>query len=152
MRIAFDLDDTLIPTTLEFAVGSSELPFPFNLVFKERLRSGAIDLLRLLSQDHELWIYTTSLRTPIYLKVWFKIQGVSIHTVINRNAHVDAVRGNQRYSNYSKAPKLFGVDLLIDDLTGVKMECNEQGCDCLIISPEEKDWVQLVKRKVSLFN
>ena len=70
-KIAFDLDDTLIPTTTTFAVGSQKSPFPLNLFFKEELRIGTIDLMKELSQEYDLWIYTTSLRSELYIKLWF---------------------------------------------------------------------------------
>jgi hypothetical protein len=41
MRIAFDLDGTLIPTSNSFASGSQKLGFPVNVMFKDELRCGA---------------------------------------------------------------------------------------------------------------
>lgn len=144
MRIAFDLDDTLIPTTKKFSVGSSTLNFPANLVFKEALRSGAPELLRALCRQHEVWIYTTSLRRELNLKVWFKLWGVQITSVVNQQEHLQAVSGHHAYSRFSKAPGLFGIDLLIDDLPGVGIECTMQGCRSLILSPADDDWTDRV--------
>jgi hypothetical protein len=65
MRIAFDLDDTLIPShPLAFAV---ERPRGFlgRLFATEHLRHGAIDLLHALRRrDCDVWVSTTSLRRP----------------------------------------------------------------------------------------
>ena len=62
MRIAFDLDETLIP-----APGSPMLVERPNVVARdisrEPLRAATLDLLRGLGREgHEVWIYTTSLR------------------------------------------------------------------------------------------
>jgi len=150
MRIAFDLDDTLIPTTTEFSVGSRTLGFPANLVFKEELRCGAPELLIELAQSHEIWIYTTSLRKESYLKVWFKLWGVKITSVVNQQEHKEAVKGNSVYSRFSKTPTLFGIDLLVDDLPGVEIECNTQGCESLIICPNDENWTEKVLAKIKL--
>ena len=150
MRIAFDLDDTLIPTTTKFSVGSRALGFPTNLLFKEELRTGAPELLKMLSQNHEVWIYTTSMREEFYLKMWFKLWGVKIASVINQQKPINAVAGNSIYSRFSKIPTLFGIDLLIDDLPGVEIECNIQDCESLIICPNDKIWTEKVAAKISL--
>ncbi|WP_444995512.1 hypothetical protein [Aliikangiella sp. IMCC44359] len=150
MRIAFDLDDTLIPTTTKFSVGSKSLGIPANLIFKEELRNGAPELMKKLARNHEVWIYTTSLRKEFYLKMWFKFWGVRITSVVNQQEHNDAVKGNSVYSRFSKTPTLFGIDLLVDDLPGVEIECNTQGCESLIICPNDKNWTEKVAAKVGV--
>ena len=51
MRIAFDIDETLIPYGKEFPVAPS-VPFrPLVLLYRERLREGAIPLLRTLRKQ-----------------------------------------------------------------------------------------------------
>jgi len=65
VRISFDVDDTL--------VCDSSVPVepPASLWrrwwYPERLRHGTRDLMRaLLDRRHEVWIYTTSYRSPPY--------------------------------------------------------------------------------------
>jgi len=89
-KIAFDLDDTLIPTTTTFSVGSQKAPFPLNLFFKEELRVGTIALMKELSYEYALWIYTTSLRSEFYLKVWFYSMGVKLEGIVNVQIHKEA--------------------------------------------------------------
>ncbi len=144
MKIAFDLDDTLVPTTTEFSVGSAPAPFPINVVFKERLRKGTIELLKGLAKDHELWIYTTSLRGEYYIKLWFYALGIKIGGVINATRHAASLAGTED-SKYSKAPRPFGIDLLIDDQPGVGMECHAQGCQALIVQPSDHHWQQTIQ-------
>jgi len=76
-KIAFDLDDTLIPTTTTF-------------FFKEELRVGTIALMKELSYEYALWIYTTSLRSEFYLKVWFYSMGVKLEGIVNVQIHKEA--------------------------------------------------------------
>ncbi|MBU2709251.1 hypothetical protein KCM76_24865 [Zooshikella marina] len=149
MRIAFDLDDTLIPTTQSFVVGSEKMKWPYRLIYKEELRIGAVQLLVDLQIEHDIWIYTTSLRSAFYVKSWFKLLGINISGVVNQKSHNEAVRNTPR-QRFSKVPPLFGIHLLVDDLPGVKIECEQQNCKALIIPPSEKNWVEIVKQEIDV--
>jgi hypothetical protein len=48
----------------------------------------------------------------------------------------------------SKNPKLFGIDLHIDDARGIEMEGVRHGFKTLIIKPEDKDWIIQVLERV----
>ncbi len=148
MRIAFDLDDTLIPTTREFSVGSEALGFPVRLFFGEQLRNGAAALLQDIANEHELWIYTTSLRPQHSLKIWFKLWGVRIDSIVNQQRQQKDISRHHLYSRFSKSPSFYGIDLLIDDLEGVAIECDAQGCESLILSPRDDRWVETVWQKI----
>jgi len=151
MRIAFDLDDTLIPTNHRFSVGSHSLGFPLNLFFKEELRVGAVKLMKKLSQNHEVWIYTTSLRSAFYIKAWFYFWGVKLHQVVNNKIHNKRV-ANSKYSGFSKAPKIFGISVMVDDLPGVKIECDCQNCDSIIVEPTDNLWSIKVQKEIRLID
>ena len=145
MKVAFDLDDTLIPTTKPFAIGCASLPFPLHFFLKDKLRNGSEQLLKDIQQDHELWIYTTSLRTPFYIENWLRCWGVHVDGVINQTRHDEEVQGT-KHQRFSKAPALFGIDLLIDDQPCVAEECHLQGTKPLIISPDDMYWTEKVRK------
>ena len=93
MRIAFDLDDTLIPSEHQFATE----PPPTGLLARwfalEPLRLGTVQLLtELRRQGHEVCIYTTSLRQAFATKMLFRCYGIPVRRVINENEHQRAVR------------------------------------------------------------
>jgi hypothetical protein len=71
--------------------------------------------------------------------MWFKFWGIKIDMVINQELHIERM-AHTKYLSYSKAPKLFGIDLLVDDLPGVKIECSSQGCNALVLNSEDSDW------------
>ena len=111
MRIAFDLDGMLIP-----APGSPMAVEPLGLlprlVSGEKIRAGAPHLLAALHRGgHEIWLYTTSYRSPARLRAWFAAFGVRLTGVINQARH-DAVVSRALPSKY---PPAFGIDLLVDD-------------------------------------
>ena len=147
MKIAFDLDDLLIPTTIKFSVGSNSATFPLSLICREKLRVGAVELISNLAKSNDIYIYTTSLRSRTYITIWFFCLGIRLKRVINSSVHRSVV-ANTKYSKFSKAPKLFGIDMLVDDSPGVKIECIEQGVRCLIIDKYDDHWVSTVKNEI----
>ena len=63
MRVSFDLDEVLFvdPETYET---EPPLRFPFNRIYKERLRLGTVKLIhRLQREGFEVWVYTSSMRS-----------------------------------------------------------------------------------------
>ncbi|MCO7226194.1 hypothetical protein [Pleionea sp. CnH1-48] len=151
MKIAFDLDDTLIPTTRSFSCGTTVHNGLPRLISKEPLRRGAIPLLKSLSKEHSIWIYTTSLRPQASIKWWFRLMGVSLEGVINhqRHAHDIAHYPNIRYSKY---PDMYGIDVLIDDSEGVAMELASQQCHFILVKPEELSWVDNIRKALGFLS
>jgi len=147
MNITFDLDDTLIPTTAEFSCGSERLSFPLNIFFRERLRVGAPKLLKELGASHEISIYTTSLRSEYLVKSWFWFWGVRISRVVNHQRHTADTRGTE-FSGYSKAPKLYEFEILVDDQKGVAIECEKQGKRAIIVGMNDVNWAEKIKSEV----
>jgi hypothetical protein len=68
----------------------------------------------LLRRRCELWVYTTSYRSPRSLRGWFRCLGVPLAGVVNQARH-ERVVGRQGPSKY---PPAFGIDLHVDDSEG----------------------------------
>lgn len=150
MRIAFDLDQTLIPWDNEFPVEPS-VPLPLlAALFKEPLRQGTVGLLRQLqAQGCELWVYTISTRSSAYLRTWFLLFGIRIGGVINGHRHATEARLTPyRFPNCTKYPPAFGIDLLVDDSAAVMEEGRRYGFPVLHIAPEDMDWTRRVLHAV----
>lgn len=138
MRISFDIDNTLIPYVDDFEVT------PVNIFWKligvESLREGTKELFQTLqNQGHEIWIYTSSHRSLFSLKKTFLLNG------LNPKGYINGKRSEQYLKKYacdaSKNPKLFGIDLHVDDSEGVRMEGNEYEFETIIVHPKNKNWV-----------
>lgn len=141
MRISFDLDDTLICYG-EGTRCEPRLPWPLRwLVHDEPLRLGARGLLReLRRQGCEVWVYTTSDRTPWEVACWLRLHGVRLDGVINQQSHRRANRPGPGYSPPSKNPRRFGIDLHVDDSEGVRAEGERHGFEVLVVDPGDADW------------
>jgi hypothetical protein len=94
----------------------------------------------LIKRGCTLWIYTSSCRSPGYLKAWFASLGIPLEGVVNqaRHQHLFGWRGP------SKFPPAFGIDLHIDDSLGVAMEGADHRFAVLHIEPEDVAWVEKV--------
>ncbi len=148
LRIAFDLDGTLVPGGGPLAPGVERLPIAAGLFFRERLRAGSRELLRdLHRQGHEIWIYTSSLRPLAYIRWWFRLAGVPIADVVNHGRHRRAVAGLPR--SPSKHPPSFGIDLLVDACVGVAAEGIEHGFRVVGPDPNDPEWAAVVREAVA---
>lgn len=140
MRISFDVDDTLVcyqPGSLYEA----RLAWPWHWWYPEPLRRGAPDLMReLIRRGHSLWIYTTSYRSPGYLRGWFRCLGIRLEGVVNQDIH-DRRVGRRGVSKY---PPAFGIDLHIDDSLGVLEEGHLHHFRVLQVDPLEERWVECI--------
>jgi hypothetical protein len=146
MRIAFDLDDTLIPSEHQFATE----PPPTGLLARwfalEPLRLGTVQLLtELRRQGHEVCIYTTSLRQAFATKMLFRCYGIPVRRVINENEHQRAVRQlGDAYHMCTKYPPYFGIDVLVDNSHIVKLESQTFDYRIILVRPDDSDWVRTV--------
>jgi len=149
MRVSFDLDDTLIPSSKRFPLEPKPL---ISKLFKhESLRLGTKDLLHKINQrGHKIIIYTTSYRSKIYIKFLFRIYGIKIEQIINQIDNLD--KQAKQSTQFSKNPKLFNIDLHIDDLQGVKMESNLNRSEVLIIEDSNSLNVKKLIEKISYFS
>jgi hypothetical protein len=144
MRIAFDLDGTLIPLPGSAMAIEPRRLLPW-LIWREPIRKGAPALLReLRSEGHEVWIYTTSLRDPARLRLWFAAFGVRLGGIVNSARHAVVTSGQS--INCSKYPPAFGIDLLIDDAEGVSLEGERFGFSVLRVFEDDPSWCAAVKK------
>ncbi|SIO60911.1 hypothetical protein SAMN05444166_6571 [Singulisphaera sp. GP187] len=150
MKLAFDLDDTLIPGVVHFPV--EKQGYLARLLGHERIREGTIALMKsLIKQGWELWVYTTSFRSPIYVRMLFRLYGVRIAGIINQHHHFKRVTGRgHSYQDCSKYPPAFGIDLLVDESEGVWLESQRHGFEMVLVRPEDSAWADAVMAKARL--
>jgi hypothetical protein len=148
VRIAFDLDDTLVPCQFQFPLERPRLRA--RALVREPLRLGTVDLLRHLRRmGCALWIYTTSLRNPIAVHLQFLSYGIRLGGVVNQDRHVRRLRNGRPGANEcSKYPPAFGIDLLVDNSEGVREEGRRFGFRVLHVRPDDPDWARVVRTAV----
>jgi hypothetical protein len=143
MRIAFDLDDTLLPAMHGFATERPVRRLLSRLLVRTRLRLGATRMLKaLLDRGHEIWIYTTSCRSRFHIRCLFDIPGVRISGIVTGDSPAPAGPCCSKY------PPGFGIDVLVDDSPGVRMEGEEHGFCVIHLDPNDENWVAKVLSKI----
>ena len=145
MRIAFDLDDTLIPASHRFPVEPPTYRLLAALLNAEKLRQGTRDIFRFCRERNwQVYIYTTSYRSPLYIRRLFWLYGIRLHGVINQARHNRSVTVRS-----TKYPPAFGIDYLIDDSEGVRIEGDRFRFKVICIKPADDAWTETIKQVLS---
>ncbi|WP_400193806.1 hypothetical protein [Hymenobacter sp. B81] len=144
MRVAFDLDNTLIRSAHPFALETPRLGWLARLFGHESLRRGTPELMRYCRQQGwEVWVYTTSYRSRGYIRRLFWLHGLGLDGVVNQTLHERDVT-----ARCSKHPPTFGIDVLVDDAPGVGLEGERHGFRVIVVRPDDEQWVETVKTRL----
>ena len=119
MRISFDIDDTLACLPHHADEEHSKLPAFVHRWLGEPLRRGTRSLIRdLRRQGCSIWIYTSSGRTPAYIRRWLMLYGIHVDGVVNSDRHQHVLAQHRLENAPSKYPPAFDIDLHVDDSEG----------------------------------
>ena len=147
MRISFDLDDTLVCYRADVPQEPRLSWFLRLLVDDEPLRQSTPELIRQLRQrGWEIWVYTTSNRSPAAVRRWLRWHGVRIDGMINQDAHDRHLRRSPQDRPPSKNPAAFGIDLHADDSDGVRRKGEQHGFRVVVVTLDDRDWILHVLR------
>ena len=145
MRISFDIDDTLACLPEHSDVEDSKLPEFVHRWLGEPLRVGTRSLIRdLRRQGCSVWIYTSSGRTPAYIRRWLMLYGIRVDGVVNSDRHAHALAQRGMLNTPSKLPSAFDIDLHVDDSDGVRAEGVDHGFRVVVVCPKDENWAQKV--------
>ena len=144
MRVSFDLDEVLFVNPATHKT-EPRPPFPFYLIYKERLRLGTPRLIHALQElDFDVWVYTSSFRSESYIKNLFRLYGVRFDGIVNGKRHMAEV---QRYSSTplpQKVPSRYKISLHVDDESVICSYGKEYGFDTYQLDAEDDAWVEKV--------
>lgn len=147
MRLAFDLDNTLIRCGHDFPLATPQRRILARLLSNEQLRHGIKELADHCRQrGWEVWVYTTSYRSAWRIRRLFWLYGIRLDGVVNQQRHDREAR-----TRCTKHPPSFGIDLLIDDSEGVRIEGERHGFWMLVVAPEDARWAEKVHAALESF-
>lgn len=147
MRISFDLDEVLFvnPETHET---EKELKFPFNLIYKERLRLGTPELINSLQEmGFEVWVYTSSFRSISYIEKLFRHYGVRFDDIVNGTRHLKEVQRDKKDILPQKVPSHYRISLHIDDETVICSYGKANGFDTYRLDEQDPEWISKIISK-----
>ena len=147
MRVSFDLDEVLFvfPETHKI-----EKPpgFPFNKIFKERLRLGTPRLInRLQDMGYEVWVYTSSFRSEAYIKCLFFLYGVRFDGIVNGTRHLKEVQRNNKETLPQKVPSRYRISLHVDDETVICTLGRQYGFNAYQLDAQDDDWEEKIVQR-----
>lgn len=146
MIISFDLDDTLIPGMKQFP--TEHRGIWQRLFSREKIRAGTIELMKTLkAKDHRIFVYTTSYRSPAYIRRLFFSYGIFPEKIINKPLH-DKTLG-KRGALISKYPPAFNIDVHIDDSPGVAMEGDRYQFNTIIVAEDNLQWGDNILQQIT---
>ncbi|WP_213939684.1 hypothetical protein [Pseudomonas sp. dw_612] len=150
IRISFDIDDTLACQRHHCATEHSRLPVCVHRWLGEPLRMGTRSLTReLRRQGCSIWVYTSSGRTPSYIRRWLLLYGIHVDGVVNSVRHNHALTAHGLSNSPSKFPPAFDIDLHVDDSEGVQIEGYDHGFRVVVVHPNDENWAQSVLKAVA---
>lgn len=145
MKVAFDLDNTLIRSTYAFLTEKPKKTLLANFLSYEELRVGTVEIFGFCTQQKwETWVYTTSFRSTFYIRRIFWLYNITLNGVVNQEIHNRKVKIRS-----SKHPPTFGLDVIIDDSQGVKKESEKYNFNAICIQPNNTNWVEELKIQLS---
>lgn len=147
MIVSFDIDDTLVSSSPQFKVEPTTLLS--RIIGGEKIRKGTIQLFRdLESNNHKIWIYTTSFRSQFYLKKMFFAYGLKPKRFINERINRKELK--RMNCEASKHPGLFGIDIHVDDSIGVIEEGRRFGFKTIHVTPSDTKWAEKIIERIEL--
>lgn len=133
MRIAFDLDITLIRCGHDFPLEKPQRRIWAKILTSEQLRQGIKKLTDFCCQrGWQVWVYTTSCHSVWRIRRLFWLHDICLDGVVNQQRH-----DREAQARSTKHPSSFSVDLLINDPEGVGIEGERHGFCVLVVAPKD---------------
>lgn len=150
MRVSFDLDEVLFVSPKTHKT-EPPLRFPFNRLFRERLRLGTPKLINdLQSMGCEVWVYTSSFRSEQYIRRLFRFYGVRFDGIVNAQRHLREVQGTRKTILPQKLPSHYQISLHVDDESVICSWGREYGFQTYQLDAQDDDWAEKILRRVVL--
>ena len=144
MRISFDLDEVLFVSP-ETHKTESGLIFPFNRIYRERLRLDTPELINTLqSLGYEVWVYTSSFRSEKYIRRLFWHYGIRFDGIVNGDRHLREVQRDQKTILPQKLPNRYRISLHVDDETVICTLGRQYGFRTYQLDAQDDDWKEKI--------
>ncbi len=144
MRVSFDLDEVLFVSP-ETHKTEPPLKFPFNKLYKERLRLGTPDLINSLQElGYEVWVYTSSFRSDSYIRNLFRCYHVKFDGIVNGTRHLREVQSGHTETLPQKLPSRYRISLHIDDEVIVCTLGKQYGYNVYRLDAEDDEWKEKI--------
>ena len=147
MRVSFDLDEVLFvdPNTYEI---EDPPRFPMNRIYPERLRKGTVRLIHALQEEgFEVWVYTSSFRSELYIRSLFRNYGLRFDEIVNSQRHLKEVQRGHPDLLPQKMPGHYRIGLHIDDEDVIHQYGKRLGFRTFKVLEPDPEWIEKVLKE-----
>ncbi len=118
---------------------------PFDLIFKERLRKGTVDLIHTLQNEgFEVWVYTSSFRSERYLRALFSRYRIRFDEIVNAQRHLREVQRDRPQILPQKMPGFYRISLHVDDEDVIHENGRRYGFRTIRVREPDEHWAEKV--------
>jgi len=144
MRVSFDLDEVLFVSPQTHRT-EPPLRFPFNKLYKERLRLGTPELIRELKKlGYDVWVNTSSFRSERYIRNLFRHYGVRFDGIVNGERHLREVQRKSRTILPQKMPTHYKITLHVDDESVICSLGRAYGFQAYQLDAQDDEWKEKI--------
>jgi len=138
-RVTLDLDEVVFCKNEEEA--EKPLIYPFNRIFRERIRRGVPALLHFLSrQGYDIWVYTAQYYSIEYIRAYFKKYTVKIDGIITGSARKSISGAEARKRMKQLVDNQYVETIHIDHDTVLRTQNNTGTFEEFAVNTESSAW------------
>ena len=143
-RASINLDDVIFCQS-ESEAAEKPLFFPFNLIFKERIRRGIPALcIALQEAGYDIWVYTAGYASTNYISQMFRHYRIKVDGIINGLNHAN----NKGVSIYDQAKPLmekkYNTTIHIDTEHVVWVRLGTKEFEDIPVNSQDEKWANNV--------
>lgn len=143
-RASINLDDVVIsaPDSKDF---EKPLNFPYNRIFRERIRRGIPALFYALHEEgYDVWIYTSGFASTDYITQLFRHYHIDVDGIINGTTRLKADDNNKMKQAKSLLQEKYPVTLHIDTDSIFRTQSGSKEFEQYEIESKDERWANNV--------
>lgn len=139
-RVTLDLDDVVIRSAEDKYIEKA-LPFPWNLIYPQRLRLGIPALFRFLNNNgYDIWVYTSRYESMDDLQRFFRLHRLHISGVVTGTARKNKAADEAKARTEKLFTNRYHDTLHIDNDMVLHINSREKSFEEFPLSGSDLDW------------
>ena len=147
-RVTLDLDDVVIRSAEDKYIEKA-LPFPWNLIYPQRLRLGIPALFRFLNNNgYDIWVYTSRYESMDDLQRFFRLHRLHISGVVTGTARKNKAADEAKARTEKLFTNRYHDTLHIDNDMVLHINSREKSFEEFPLSGSDLDWSREIMETV----
>ena len=147
-RVTLDLDDVVFRSEKDAHVEKA-LPFPWNLIYPQRLRLGIPALFRFLNNNgYDIWVYTSRYASMDDVQRFFRLHRLHVSGVVTGTARKNKISAEAKERTEKLFSNKYSDTLHIDNDMVLHIRSREKTFDEYPLSGSDLDWSREIMETV----